>query len=277
MRYLPAFLRIFTSTPELPYASMSLANHRRLMTVLCICLEIECDLTEQASLDIIQGAVDLLQRQVYKRKGAVVGIAYEGGITRAGGHVGLELVASWGEHSLNRHDASSLALLAAMSIQSAMRMFLLEMSNNTFSIRQSRKSLIRMGSSVLGGTEDGTTIEGIELPLHCGLATGWIVQGVSNEGGPRYGVMELGETHERARGMMRVAQQDYGRVYCDSLTMQLARQYVHCRYIKHVVKPELLLNIPLFEPNLIDPLEAVFAQPLNIKQAYRKFEADIGK
>ena len=56
--YIPSFLRIFTSSPEMSYASMDLANHKRLMTVLVICLEVEMDLNDHASVDIIQGAVE---------------------------------------------------------------------------------------------------------------------------------------------------------------------------------------------------------------------------
>jgi hypothetical protein len=98
-----------------------------------------------------------------------------------------------------------------------MRKYLLEMSSMSMSMRSSIRRLSNPNTSKIsvnksykrGNTAnvtdlDGSTIESIELPLHCGLATGWVMQGISGDE-LKYGVMNLGETFERARGLMRMA------------------------------------------------------------------------
>lgn len=273
---------------------------------MVLSLELDGAFENEDSLYVLQTTIEIIQKQIYRMRGSLTKIFYDGG-----GHVsdqvqnqsgfdgGLQIVAEWGNHALNNNDNPTRACIAAMNIQKAVREFILTTSNaadNKSSIMASAvdnesrmgrtQSLVKHlnyeSTSTLGSVTTLDDAEEVELPIHIGISTGQVFQAIAGDDSSksqRLDISLIGESYNRAQNLLHVAQQNFGKVYIDYATMSQARSQIDVRYVKHVEFSNNYFNTPIFEPIDVDELGLFHMneQSSNVKHAFKQFETDFIK
>ena len=122
---------------------------------------------------------------------------------------------------LNHMDDSARAVFAALNIKRQLTMFQQDMSIADDSF--------------------------VEPPVHIGIATGEIFQGVVGNY-MRREVVNIGATFDLALVLMQVALKHYGRIYCDFRTKQLGSHLVDFTFVEHLELGHKLKNEAIFQP-----------------------------
>ena len=89
----------------------------------------------------------------------------------------------------------------------------------------------------------------VEPPVHIGIATGDVFQGVVGNFARRE-IVGIGETTERALHLLQTAYHHYSKIYVDVLTKQLASCAMDFDYVEHFEIPHRIINISVYQPNL---------------------------
>ena len=118
---------------------------------------------------------------------------------------GIILVAKWGNMFLNHYDDAPRAIFAAINIKRELHKF----QQNFIS------------DELASG----------DPPVHIGIATGSIFQGVVGRF-ERKEVVSIGPTVERAFLLMETAHKAYGKIYCDFMTKRMASSYIDFEFVE---------------------------------------------
>lgn len=146
----------------------------------------------------------------------------EGAVTKVSTYEGgLIVAASWGGAFLSHYDDPPRAIFAALNIKSHLRRFQMEQNLDDESFA--------------------------EPPVHIGIATGDIYQGVVGNYS-RKEVVSIGEAFERAFLLMQTATQHYGKVYLDFNTKQMSCHVIDFEYAEHLEFSHKIFNEAIFQP-----------------------------
>ena len=143
----------------------------------------------------------------------------EGAVTKVMAYEsGLIVAASWGSAFLSHFDDPPRAIFAALNIKRHLRGFKFDHSNDD---------------------------SFFEPPVHIGIATGDIYQGVVGNY-TRKEVVSIGEAFERALLLMHTAARHYGKFYLDFTTKQMSCQYIDSSFVEHLEFSHKIINEAIF-------------------------------